>query len=90
MSDDLRVLLRDCAEAGMTGFTIWRTPNGYDANVQFGRSGGWSTVSNKDPAIAAAAVLDRRQKCIEFIHLRQAAERLARLRWALAMKGTER
>lgn len=88
MSDDLRTMLRDSAEAGMTGFTLWKTADGYQANIQFGRSEGWYVVSNKDPVEAAVAALDRRERRIEFIHLRQAVERMARLRWAAVTKGS--
>jgi hypothetical protein len=55
---DLTQLLREAAESGrLTGFTIWPTPQGWQASARFAGSDGWNVQIDPDPAIAATAAL---------------------------------
>lgn len=54
----LEQLLREAAESGrLTGFTIWPTPQGWQASARFKGSDGWNVQIAPDPITAATAAL---------------------------------
>jgi len=74
--ESMGVLLDRAAKLGMTGLTLWKTTQGWQANFQINREG-WHVCTHPDPAVAVYTVLSQ-NITIEEILMQQAVTRLHR------------